>query len=232
MQTIKIQANPEPVEIDPAQAAVLVIDMQNAFGSPGGMFDKAGVPISSIQDAVAPTRAAVEAARRAGVKIVYLKMGFQADLSDIGAVDAPVGAFHLRLGATEGVLERDTWATDILDELTPSNEDSVVYKNRFSGFYQTELDEILKASGIKYLIVTGCTTSVCVESTVRDAFFRDYHCVVLEDCTAEPMGANLSRSNHEATILLIERMFGSVSTSADFIGALDLAEAHQAVATT
>ena len=231
MQTIKIQANPEPVEIDPARAAVLVIDMQNAFGSPGGMFDKAGVPISSIQAAVAPTRAAVEAARRAGVKIVYLKMAFQADLSDIGAVDAPVGTFHLHLGAKDGVLERDTWATDILDELTPSNEDSVVYKNRFSGFYQTELDEILKASGIKYLIVTGCTTSVCVESTVRDAFFRDYHCVVLEDCTAEPMGANLSRSNHEATILLVERIFGSVSTSTNFIDALHLAEAHQSVAT-
>ena len=63
MQTIEIQATPEPVEIDPARTAVLVIDMQNAFGSPGGMFDKAGVPIASIQAAVAPTRAAVEAAR-------------------------------------------------------------------------------------------------------------------------------------------------------------------------
>jgi ureidoacrylate peracid hydrolase len=68
--------------------------------------------------------------------------------------------------------------------------------------------------------VTGCTTSVCVESTVRDAFFRDYHCVVLEDCTAEPMGANLSRSNHDGTILLVERIFGSVSTSTNFINAL------------
>ena len=229
MQTITIQANPEPLEIDPARTAVLVIDMQNAFGSPSGMFDKAGVPITSIQAAVAPTRAAVEAARGAGVKIVYLKMGFQTDLSDVGAVDAPVGKFHLRLGAQAGVLERDTWATDILDELTPSDDDSVVYKNRFSGFYETELDELLKASGIRYLIVTGCTTSVCVESTVRDAFFRDYHCVVLEDCTAEPMGANLSRSNHDATILPVERIFGSVSTSANFIDALQTAELHQAV---
>ena len=227
MPTIEIQATPEPVEIDPARTAVLVIDMQNAFGSPGGMFDKAGVPIANIQAAVAPTRAAVEAARRAGVKIVYLKMGFEADLSDIGADDAPHGRFMLNLGAKDGVLERDAWGTDILDELAPSDDDTVVYKTRFSGFYRTELDELLKASGIKYLIVTGCTTSICVESTIRDAFFRDYHCVVLEDCTAEPMGANLSRSNHDATILLVERIFGSVSTSTNFIDALHTAEAHR-----
>src|SRR5207248_215753 len=139
------------------------------------------------------------------------------------------GQFHLHLGVKDGVLTRDTWGTDILDELAPCDDDTVVYKNRFSGFYQTELDELLKAEGIKYLIVTGCTTSVCVESTVRDAFFRDYHCVVLEDCTAEPMGANLTRSNHAATILLVERIFGSVSTSTDFIDALHTADAHQPV---
>jgi ureidoacrylate peracid hydrolase len=229
MQTIEIQATPEPVEIDPTRTALLVVDMQNAFGSPGGMFDKAGVPITSIQAAVAPTRAAVEAARRAGMKIVYLKMGFKADLSDTGAEDAPHGQFLLHMGVKDGVLTRDAWGTDILDELAPSDDDTVVYKTRFSGFYQTELDELLKASGIKYLIVTGCTTSICVESTVRDAFFRDYHCVVLEDCTAEPMGANLSRSNHDATILLVERIFGSVSTSTNFLDALHTAEAHQSV---
>ena len=74
MQTMEIQATPAPVQIDPARTAVIVIDMQNAFGSPGGMFDKAGIGISGIQAAVAPTRAAVEAARRAGMKIVYLDL--------------------------------------------------------------------------------------------------------------------------------------------------------------
>jgi len=98
MQTMQIQSRPEPVEIDPARTALLVIDMQNAFGSPGGMFDKAGVPISTIQAAVAPTAAAVEAARQAGLKIVYLKMGFLPDLSDLGAKDGPNEHFLLRLG--------------------------------------------------------------------------------------------------------------------------------------
>jgi ureidoacrylate peracid hydrolase len=224
MQTIEIQARPETVKIDPARTAMIVVDMQNAFGSPGGMFDKAGVPISSIQAAVAPTRAAVDAARHAGLKIVYLKMGFLPDLSDLGITDGPNQHFLGHLGVHDGVLTRDVWATDIVEELTPHPDDTVLYKTRFSGFYQTDLDEILKDSHISHLIVTGCTTSVCVESTVRDAFFRDYHCVVLEDCTAEPMGANLSRSNHEATILLVERIFGSVSTSTDFIDALQITE--------
>jgi ureidoacrylate peracid hydrolase len=143
-----------------------------------------------------------------------------ADLSDLGGRGGPWEHFIAHLGVNDGVLTRDEWGTDILPELTPGDGDTVLYKTRFSGFYKTELDELLQASGITHLIVTGCTTSICVESTIRDAFFRDYHCVVLEDCTAEPMGANLSRSNHDATILLVERIFGSVSTSASFIDAL------------
>jgi ureidoacrylate peracid hydrolase len=159
------------------------------------------------------------------MKIVYLKMGFMTDLSDVGAEDGPNDKFLAHMGVKDGVLTRDTWGTDIVDELAAGDDDTVLYKTRFSGFYRTELDEILKRSGIRHLIVTGCTTSICVESTIRDAFFRDYHCVVLEDCTAEPMGAGLSRSNHDATILLVERIFGSVSTSTNFIDALRTFEA-------
>lgn len=221
MSTINIRATPEPLEIDLSHTAMIVVDMQNAFGSPGGMFDKAGVPISSIQAAVAPTVRAVEAARRAGMRIVYLKMGFQPDLSDLGAEDVPNGFLFLNLGVKDGVLERGAWGTDILEELTPSPEDAVLYKTRFSGFYKTGLDDLLKSWDAKHLVVTGCTTSICVESTVRDAFFRDYHCIVLEDCTAEPMGLGLSRSNHEATTMLFEKIFASVSSSNDLVQALE-----------
>jgi len=232
MQTIEIRATPAPVEIDPARTAVVVIDMQNAFGSPGGMFDKVGIDIGGIQAAVAPTRTAVEAARRAGIKIVYLKMGYLPDLSDTGTEDSPHGQGLRRIGIPNGVLTRGSWGSDILDELAPDEGDTVLYKNRYSGFYRTELDELLQRSGITYLIVTGCTTSVCVESTIRDAFYRDYHCLVLEDCTAEPMGAGLSRSNHDATIMLVERIFGSVSRSTDFVQALQAAETAASDATS
>ena len=90
------------------------------------------------------------------------------------------------------------------------------------GFYQTNLDAILKQLEIKFLIVTGCTTSVCVESTVRDAMFRDYSCVLLADCMGEPIGYGLPRSNHEASLLVIQTLFGWVSDSEEFIKGLEV----------
>ena len=74
--------------------------------------------------------------------------------------------------------------------------------------------------GVTSLVFTGCTTSVCVESTLRDAFFRDYRCLLLADCTAEPVGNGLPRSNHEATLLLVELAFGWVSDSTALVQAL------------
>ena len=89
--------------------------------------------------------------------------------------------------------------TDIVDALEPHASDLVMYKHRFSGFYETDLDATLKRGGIKHLIVTGCTTSVCVETTVRDASFRDYQCVSLSDCMSEPIGNDAPTSNHDAS---------------------------------
>jgi ureidoacrylate peracid hydrolase len=104
--------------------------------------------------------------------------------------------------------------------LRPEPDDAVLYKSRFSGFYRTDLDDLLTRRGIDTLIVTGCTTSVCVESTVRDAMFRDYRCVVLEDCTAEPIAASESRSNHDASLLTMQILFAWISDTEKFASAL------------
>ena len=230
-RVVRVDAKPEPITIDSTKAAVIVVDMQNDFGSKGGMFDHAGLDISMIQRAVGPTAKVLTSARQAGLKVVFLKMGFHPDLSDLGAADSPNRMRHLRLGVGEivrapdgtesRILIRDTWNTDIVPELKPQAGESVLYKHRFSGFYQTELDAILKNLGIKYLIFTGCTTSVCVESTVRDAMFRDYLSLLLADCMGEPIGNGLPRSNHEASLLLIQTLFGWVSDSNEFIKALE-----------
>ena len=230
-QVVTLDAKPSPISIDPAKTAVIVVDMQNDFGSKGGMFDRAGIDISGIQEAVAPTARVLASARHAGIKIVYLKMGYRPDLSDLGSPDAPNRVRHLEMlgvgqavktpdGREGRVLIRDTWGTDIVRELQPQSTDVVMYKHRFSGFYETDLDTVLKAAGIKHLIVTGCTTSVCVESTIRDASFRDYQCVLLTDCTSEPIGKEAPTSNHEASILVMQVLFGWVSTSQDFVNAL------------
>jgi ureidoacrylate peracid hydrolase len=227
---VVIGARPEPITIDLSKAAVLVIDMQNDFGAKGGMFERAGVDISGIRAVVPNVRSALASARAASLPIIYLKMAFKPDLSDAGPVTGPNLLKHAPLhvgdvvtapdGRRSRILIRDTWNTDIIPELRPEPDDAVVYKSRFSGFYRTDLDALLKRRGIEALIVTGCTTSVCVESTVRDAMFRDYRCVVLEDCAAEPIGATAPRSNHEASLLTMQILFGWISDSGKLASAL------------
>lgn len=144
-------------------------------------------------------------------------LGVRTDFSD-KLLAAGVGkTMRAPNGAESRILVRDTWNTDIVSELRPHAEDIVLYKNRYSGFYNTELDARLKQHEIKNLIVTGCTTSICVESTVRDAMFRDYRCLVLRDCVAEVIGNDLARSNHEASLLLIQMRFGWVTESEELL---------------
>jgi len=93
-------------------------------------------------------------------------------------------------------------------------------KRRFSGFFETPLHAILEKHGIGTLVLVGGTTSVCVESTVRDAYFRDYRCLLLADCTTEPIGHDLPHTSHDATLRMVEVLFGWVTTSERFIRGL------------
>jgi len=227
---VTVEARPNPLPLEPAETAVIVVDMQNDFGAERGMFARAGVPIGPIRAAVEPTARVLAAARRAGMKVVYLKMEFEPDLSNAGGPDAPNRRRHLAFGVGETVsapdgrvgrvLIKDTWDTEVLPELAPEEGDIVVPKHRFSGFFETELDAVLKDLGARNLVFTGCTTSVCVESTLRDAFYRDYKCLLLSDCTAEPVGSTLARTNYEATLLLVQTFFGWVADSAALLEAL------------
>lgn len=231
---LTLRATPADLHMGAASTAILVVDMQNDFGAEGGMFHRAGIDISMIQRAVRPNATVLSAARRVGLPIVYLKMAFRADLSDAGPADSPNFLRHhaLRAGAhveapdgsPSRILIRDTWNTDILSELAPKAGDDVAYKHRFSGFFETELDDVLRRRMIRNLIVVGATTSICVESTIRDAMFRDYLCVLLSDCTGEPIGNDFARTNHEASLLSIQVLLGSVATSTAFIDAVSVKE--------
>jgi len=224
---VTVEARPQPFTIDLTRAAVLVIDMQNDFCSPGGGMDRAGIPIGAVRSVIPFIASVLTAARKSGVQVVYLKMEHQPDLSDLGAPDNPhrikqefmsVGNRVIAPDAREGrILVKDTWNTEIVPELAPRPGDLVVSKNRYSGFYETSLDAALKERGIKDLVFTGCTTSACVESTLRDAMFRAHRCLLLSDCAAEPLGATELRTNHEASLLVIEKLFGWISSSRDFL---------------
>jgi nicotinamidase-related amidase len=135
---ITLDAKPEPIAIDPARSAVIVVDMENDFAAKGGMFDRAGVDISGAQKAIAPTAKIIATARQAGLKIIYLKMGYRPDLSDLGDTDSVNRTRHLKFGVGQKIeapdgresrlLIRDTWDTDIVPELKPQPKDIVIYK--------------------------------------------------------------------------------------------------------
>jgi ureidoacrylate peracid hydrolase len=217
---LKLNAKPEPVEIDLARSAVVVVDMQNAFASKNGMLDIAGVDISGAAAVIENISGVVLAARRASVPIVYLQMGFKPDLSNSGGPSTP--NWHkelaLRLMACRPELKgkllvEGTWDFAIVDDLKPQAGDLVVVKSRYSGFANTALDEELKARGIQYLIFTGIATNVCVETTLRHAFVLDYWPILISDAA---MAAG-PPAMQEATLFNVESYFGWTIAASEFI---------------
>jgi len=225
---VTVEAAPRSLAIDLRRTAVLVIDMQNDFGSSGGMLDLAGRDIAPVRSLIPPIQRILRAARLQALPIVYLKMAHRPDLSDAGLPDSPHWLRHRQLSVGRHVMRPDgqptrvlidgMWGTDILSELAPAPSDMVITKHRYSGFFETDLDARLRQCGILNLVVTGCTTSVCVETTVRDAMMRDYTCLVIADAVGQPPLPGVS-SAHEASLQLIQAVFGYVSCSEAFASA-------------
>jgi ureidoacrylate peracid hydrolase len=216
----KLNAKPEPVEVDFEKSAIIVVDMQNAFASKEGMLDLAGADISGAAQVVGSIRAILDAARPAGIPIIYLQMGYKADLSDSGGPDSP--NWHKELGIRmmncrpelKGKLVTlGTWDFAIVDELKPQVNDLVIVKKRYSGFARTPLDEELRKRGVRYLFFTGIATNVCVESTLRDAFFLDYWPILITDA-AMAAGAP---TMHDATVQNVENFFGWTMPAGEFV---------------
>ena len=219
----RMQAKPEAVEVDLARSAVVVVDMQNAFASKGGMLDIAGADISDAPRVVRTIKAILDAARRAGVLVVYVQMGYKPDLSNSGGPDSP--NFHKELAMRlmncrpelKGkLLTEGTWDFAIVDDLKPRPEDIVVLKTRYSGFAGTTLDSQLRTRGIRYLLFAGIATNVCVESTLRDAYFQDYWPILIADGVM-PAGPP---SLHEATVYNVENFFGWTVTTDEILKTL------------
>lgn len=218
-----LQAKPEPVEVDLNTSAVVVVDMQNAFASKNGMLDIAGADLSGAPPVVSIIGKILSAARRHGLPIVYLQMGYKADLSDSGGPQSP--NWHKELGIRlmncrpelKGTLVTEgTWDFAIVDELAPKPNDIVIVKTRYSGFARTALDAELQARGVRYLFFTGIATNVCVESTLRDAFFLDYWPILITDATMAAGPASMQ----EATLFNIETYFGWTIPSEELLAGL------------
>jgi ureidoacrylate peracid hydrolase len=220
----RLAARPEPVEIDLAKTAIVVVDMQNAFMSPAGLFDKSDLPIEGAQAVIGPARRLLEGARRAGLKVVYVKMSYNADMSNAGGPDSPnwhkeTGMVLMRKHPEDWgkFITEGTWDEQIVDELAPVAGEPVVRKQRYSGFAGTSLDHVLKTLGSRYLLYIGGATNICVETTLMDGFFLDYWPILVEDaCFSQcpPVAV-------EGAVWNVENLFGWVSTIDDVLAAID-----------
>ncbi len=221
--SVTLPARPEPLRLKPSETAVIVVDIQNAYASPGGYIDIAGFDISGAPAAIAKTKTALEAARKAGLTVIFFQNGWDKDYVEAGTAGSPnwhksnaLKTMRARPELKGTLLAKGTWDYAIVDELTPQPGDIVIPKTRYSGFFNTNIDSVLRARGIRNLVFTGIATNVCVESSLRDAFHLEYFAVVLEDATHHA-GPDFVQ---QAALYNIEKFFGWVSTVGDFCGAI------------
>jgi len=221
---IIVQAEPEPISVDFERTALIVVDMQNAFCTTGGMLDTLRrLDKEKARKTIETDRKVIKASRNKGVKIIFLRMSYQPNLVDGGGPESPNywkegGLVAMRQNPkwSGKFLTIGSWDWEIVDELKPHQGDIVVNKNRYSGFVNTELDSILRENNIKYLIFIGIATNVCVESTLRDAFFHEYFPVLVDDgCSS--VGPDFIQ---KATTWNVSHVFGWVTTSDDLVKAL------------
>ena len=216
-----LPARPDPIPLAVSQTAVIVIDMQNAYASPGGYLDLAGFDISGAQKVIDNSRGVLEVARRAGMPVIYFQNGWDPDYVEAGGPGSPnwhksnaLKTMRARPELHGQLLARGGWDYEIVDGLKPEPGDIVLPKTRYSGFFNSQLDSVLRSRGIRNLVFVGIATNVCVESTLRDGFFLEYFGIVLEDATHQAGPAFVQ----QAALYNIETFFGWVSSVADFKG--------------
>lgn len=202
--------------VDPAHTALIVVDMQRDFCTPGWAFDRLGVDLSMYPPMIPRLARLIDGARAASVRPIYVQM----TVLPGRASESPAQIrFNLRLHlASHGDVEPLRYTADgsagqeIIDALAPQPGDLVVKKYRSSAFWGTNLDLLLRSNGIRSVVMTGCTTEGCVESTARDALFNDYYVVIAEDCVAsddpEQHGASLLLMRHRFDLARAEEILG------------------------
>jgi ureidoacrylate peracid hydrolase len=183
--------------------ALLVIDMQNGFCHPEGSFASLDLDVSMCNAAIGGCAHLVEAARGAGVPVIFTRYVYRADYADGGVLVQDL----LPALAEVKSLAAGTWDAELVDELVPRPEDFVVDKNRYSAFYGTGLEPILTSLGISRLVICGVTTNMCVETTARDASQRDYRTFVVEDATGE-----LDPDRHATALATLGFGFGWITS--------------------
>jgi biuret amidohydrolase len=198
-------------KLDPAKTALLIINMTNDL-----------LGWEGVRPLVPRLQRLLDRARKRSVTVVFSSLAFCSNGADSGQL----GKFWEPIGRGE-VLVKGTSGVAIMPELSPRAGEAVLERNRYSAFFNSELDAMLRAKGIETLIIGGYSTNFCCDSTARDANFRDYHVVVLEDGTApialeEPGGEAIAAEQVQKTVLAnLRRGFAQVATVEEVLHALD-----------
>ncbi len=191
--------NRSQVQLDPRRTAVVVVDMINEFCKPGGR-----MVLPGYETLVPYQLSVIAAARDNGVPVIWVRDSHRRNLRRDREMlkRTPHGA--------EG-----SWATEVIEDLGVREEEFVVFKARYSAFFQTDLDLLLKDMQIDQLVVFGVVTNICVRSTVHDAFFLGYEAVVPRDCCAAT-----GPREQESTLYDISTHFGIVTDAESVVAAL------------
>ncbi|KEA52568.1 amidohydrolase [Mangrovibacter sp. MFB070] len=219
-----LEARPEAISFSPEQSALIVVDMQNAYASKGGYLDLAGFDVSATGPVIEKINIAVSAARAAGIPVIWFQNGWDEQYVEAGGPGSPnwhksnaLKTMRQRPELEGKLLAKGGWDYQLVDALKPEPGDILLPKPRYSGFFNTPLDSILRSRGIRQLFFTGIATNVCVESTLRDGFFLEYFGIVLEDATHQAGPAFAQ----QAALFNIETFFGWVSDVQTFCDTLD-----------
>jgi len=219
-KSIDLKARPENLSLAAKETAIIVIDMQNAYASKQGYVDLAGFDISGAAGTIGNIDKVLKAARKAGIQVVYLQNGWDPDYVEAGTELSPnyhksnaLKTMRRNPNLQGQLLARGGWDYEIVDALAPQPGDIRVHKTRYSAFFNSQLDSILRSRGIRNLVFVGIATNVCVESTLRDGFHLEYFGIMLEDATHH-LGPEFLQ---KATVYNIETFFGWVSTVENFL---------------
>ncbi|MBJ3778258.1 cysteine hydrolase family protein [Acuticoccus mangrovi] len=221
---IVIDALPEPIAISLATTALVIVDMQNAYLSKGGYLDHVGFDVSGSPPVIEKTAELLAAARAKGLKTIFLQNGFSPDQAEAGGPTSPVwyksNALKYMRAHPEmrgKLITYDTWDFEIVEPLAPRPGEPVIRKARYSGFAGTNLEQMLRASGVTTLLLAGVNTNVCVESTLRDAYHREFFAVMVPDATLQAG----SDAIYDASVFNTRSFLGWTADTAAVVAALE-----------
>jgi len=224
VRRLVIEAEPQQIRIDANKTALLIVDMQNDFCTEGGWMDHIGIDISPNRKPIEPLKKMIAEFREQSLPVIWVNWGVRKDLLNISP--SVLHAHNPRTqthdlgkpipGSRSEILRKGSWGAEVVDEINPGDQDIQITKHRFSAFWDTDTDAILRNLGIKTLLIGGVNMDQCVMTTLEDASFLGYDTILVEDCTATTSPEYCV----QAVLYNVKLLFGFVTDSNAILTAL------------